>query len=83
MKFTQHCSVEVVEMVDVYAVSEKIQLAALYQEVSWLKGHIFLRKKWKKKKKVRRAQINVLILACNLLLFGTRHYLNFEDMILK
>lgn len=82
MKFTQHCSVEVVEMVDVYAVSEKIQLAALYQEASWLKGHIFLRKKWKKKK-VRRAQINVLILACNLLLFGTRHYLNFEDMILK
>lgn len=50
MKFTQHCSVEVVEMVDVYAVSEKIQLAALYQEASWLKGHIFLRKKWKKKK---------------------------------
>lgn len=80
MKFTQHCSIEVVEMVDVYAVSEKIQLAALYQEVSWLKGHILLRKKWKKK---RKAQINVLILACNLLLFGTRHYLNFEDMILK
>lgn len=51
MKFTQHCSIEVVEMVDVYAVSEKIQLAALYQEVSWLKGHILLRKKWKKKKK--------------------------------
>lgn len=81
MKFTQHCSIEVVEMVDVYAVSEKIQLAALYQEVSWLKGHVLLRKKWKKKK--RKAQINVLILACNLLLFGTRHYLNFEDMILK